>query len=182
MQLRKLTLDDAGMSDPAATQRKKERADEIAAIRVCLREHKYLVGNHDGDQDLKSITGEILTPGLKLFTETSEKNLKAFLESKVPNSKQPYNHQTIFVTLEEEKEANKIENLTKAELRKKIFVELENLNEINRELYEEMFNKEIHNKNKGDYVQFLRKIQDIASSDGICTSHDSDNDGYDYEE
>ena len=116
-----------------------------------------------------------LSPQLAPFTTIAYNNYKVCAPKIVKN--ETYAINIIHVTQEEEKDQKKkiiIKTFTKQGLTQKIYGITGNMNDHNKQLYTEYFLKELKNKCKAAFIDFLKELSDFADEYRIETIHDDE--------
>ena len=106
------------------------------------------------------------------FTTIAYNNYKVCTPKIVKNENYAIN--IVHVTHEEEKDQKKLETFTKQELTQKIYEITDNMNDHNKQLYTEYFLKEVKNKCKAAFIDFLNELSDFPDDCGIETIHDDE--------
>ena len=108
-------------------------------------------------QNHTDLKGKPLEKGLVNFTERAKRNFKQHISLKGNNK-----HDFVYITDQEKQEAQKVENLTKEQLKEKIFEGTRTLESYLGKLYYELFQKDVKNQKKITYISFYEKIMALT--------------------
>ena len=159
LKIRQKTLKDAGVKSSAYIGATHNPTKEVDSIKVLLRQSRYFEGSNVVNNIL-SLSKLPLNPQLVYFYEIACQNLACYVES-ANSADKSYKHNMVYVTEKELEELTKVENWTKDEIKKEIFLILESFADDQRELYEEYFHKEVKRKTKSFYVDFYYRLADM---------------------
>ena len=115
-------------------------------------------------KDNKSLDGKILlNEDLVQFSNNAENNIKSYITSMLHS--ESVKLVPVYVTEQERLDAEKVENMTKAEITIKILEATNILDDEDMQLFhEERFQKNIKNKNKDIYINFYYEVLEIISN------------------
>ena len=115
-------------------------------------------------KDNKSLDGKILlNEDLVQFSNNAENNIKSYITSILHS--ESVKLVPVYVTEQERLDAEKVENMTKAEITIKILEATNILDDEDMQLFhEERFQKNIKNKNKDSYINFYYEVLEIISN------------------
>ena len=115
-------------------------------------------------KDNKSLDGKILlNEDLVQFSNNAENNIKSYITSILHS--ESVKLVPVYVTEQERLDAEKAENMTKAEITIKILEATNILDDEDMQLFhEERFQKNIKNKNKDSYINFYYEVLEIISN------------------
>ena len=115
-------------------------------------------------KDNKSLDGKILlNEDLVQFSNNAENNIKSYITSILQS--ESVKLVPVYVTEQERLDAEKAENMTKAEITIKILEATNILDDEDMQLFhEERFQKNIKNKNKDSYINFYYEVLEIISN------------------
>ena len=115
-------------------------------------------------KDNKSLDGKILlNEDLVQFSNNAENNIKSYITSMLHS--ESVKLVPVYVTEQERLDAEKVENMTKAEITIKILEATNILDDEDMQLFhEERFQKNIKNKNKDSYINFYYEVLEIISN------------------
>ena len=122
-------------------------------FRKYLKESSALHTNYDGEE---------LAADLIAFSYRANNNFNNYAESKENDT--PYEHDRVYVTMNEKIAAESIENKTKEQLRNKILAKINELNDSSKNLFTEVFTKEVKKRNKATYIEFLYRLNDLNTT------------------
>lgn len=156
--IRTYTLDIAGVTDPKTNsyESKNENSEEVLKIRIFFRESKYLSDPTTAADHMDIGSSTQLSTRLIDFVEIGEANYKESLMRIYEDSE--FKMEPVMVTLQEELESKKIENLTMKEIKEKIDELIEKHPE--KDVWREMFRKEVKNKPKAKLIEFYYTLID----------------------
>ena len=158
----------AGVTDQKESYFESQRniAKEVLKIRALIRQKKYLHTCKTPHTDINK--RKLLSEDLEHFHQISINNLN---ENAPKILKQEQSRRKIvYNTLEEQKESEKIENLTILELKTNILNLLEKF--CNKNTWMELYKNEVTGKTKLAYIEFLSLSNEIVED--IDTTTDID--------
>ena len=161
------------MIDPKSIEEGSSRNSlekEIFAVRALLREKGYLLYPQEETIHTHLVGTTELSHQLVHFTKIAYNNYKVCAPKIVKN--ETYAINIVHVTHKEEKDQKKLETFTKQELTQEIWEIIDNMNDHNKQLYIEYFLKEVKNKCKAAFIDFLNELSDFPDECGIETIHD----------
>ena len=106
------------------------------------------------------------------FATIANNNYKVCTPKIVKNATYAIN--VVHVTHEEEKDQKKLETFTNQELTQKIYEIIDNMNDHNKQLYTEYFSKEVKNKCKAAFIDFLNELSDFPDECDTETIYDDE--------
>ena len=157
-EVRDATLQAAGIKDchsESSVKSESVQFREIAAVRELLRSNSYLLRPKE-DKLITDVLGrDSLSEEILEITQAA---LTRFEVCKTGHTNDKF---ILPVTKIECDQQKKIENKTKSDIEKEIFVCLDQLDELSLPLYEERYRKDVRNKNKGDYIAFYLELMNV---------------------
>ena len=167
-EIRSSTFKDAGIKDTKGSTSESERdiGKEVQLIRTVIRGDKYLENAWESCEHL-DITKHIpLSKDLVNFTTIAKHNLADCLPKILQG--EPHRINVVYSTLAEQEEAEKLENCTVAELKKKVFYLLESFS--NKHVWHEFYKKEVAGKTKSVHIDFLNSLFEIIEEKNALMS------------
>ena len=155
----------------------RENSSQINKLRGMIRKTAYLLHPFK-ELEHKSICGKtILNEGLRSFEPSAKANMIEYVAKRLTDGEK-CKLTPVYVTEDEFIEASKVENLTKAEIKFKIFELLDQVDNDISIFYEDIFAKTVKNSTKQKYIEFYTEVMEcvdeykiaIESSLGIQTS------------
>ena len=137
---------------------------QINRVRTYIRKQKYLEDPFTKEQHVSMDGKNILHQDLVNFSTTSQENLSQYIQVRLKGERD-FKVQPIYVTLEEYEDANKVENLTKEQLKVKIFELIENIHSEDALFHEESFQKSIKNGSKQKYIDFFYELCEVQDDE-----------------
>ena len=115
-------------------------------------------------KDNKSLDGKILlNEDLVQFSNNAENNIKSYITSILHS--ESVKLVPVYVTEQERLDAEKVENMTKAEITIKILEAINILDDEDmQQFYEERFQKNLKKKGKDSYINFYYEVLEIISN------------------
>ncbi len=98
-----------------------------------------------------------LSNELGSFTEISKANYEKYVDNDA--YEESYKHSPFYVTKAEQENRNKIENQTKKDIEGISFTKMNKLDVADRVYITEYFQREVFNKNKSFYIDFIIKYK-----------------------
>ncbi len=139
--------------------------EAIAEWRLHLRKTGYLSTN---EVLHKSISGEMLDPGLQMFTQEAQRKrnyriLKLLLKQDLPDD--PSISHPVYITPTENEHKNSLQNQTVKTLGGMILDLIQQLREDQRDHYFERFKREVLDKKKEKHINFYLEILGVFTED-----------------
>ena len=163
---------DAGVSifNPKAVQCSQE---EELAVRAMFRSVNYLTLPEELREHV-SVSGQVLSTNLVNFCRLASEKHAEFVEKAISHNNTEardkpapvkYRSEPVYITLDDETEAHKLENKTCFQLQKLIESELENIpDDDDRNGWMELWGNAIKLKaKKSEYLEFLVEVKDFIS-------------------
>ena len=133
----------------------------MAQVRKLMREKEYIVEPFR-DTELTSVGGNIsLNAELVHFTATAMEMEHEHFRCMV--EKRDWEKKTIPVTAADKAMESSIENATKDEIKKQIFICLEQMGTEASKLYEDAFKKNVRSQSKAKYIEFYYELKEMLS-------------------
>ena len=139
---------------------KRSNTTQIRKVRCFIRESKYLLEPNLLKEHTSIDKTSMMSSDLVRFSSIAVDNIKNYVESKVNNVEVKIT--LVFVTHEEQEEANCIENKSIKDIQILIYKKMENLE--SSHLQEEIFEKTVRNKSKSKYIEFFYKLCEIVDT------------------
>lgn len=131
--------------------------DEIVPVREMFGKNGYLM-QAESNRDHTSVDGGVALSN-ELFNFTAEAEiLRDLYKVAFLDDEDNFKNDIVYITEEEKKFKTSIENKTKAEIHRQIFLKLEEMPTDHATLMEEVFNKTVKAKNKEAYVAFFYSL------------------------
>ena len=137
-----------------------------------MREQSYLTNPKSQREHTSIDQSKVLSTDLVALPSIAKENISHYIDTKTNN--QDPNLAIIYVTQDEEIEAQKLINRTMSELKVIIFECIENLSPQNQNLQEEIYEKTVKNKKIQVHIDFIYSLQSLVEKETISESLDPD--------